>query len=76
MKRKMNKRREMMEKCKEIRKRQNANKGFKEWLKVSLFKAKQETKYKQMERKEKKKEKLEKQKFKERKKIEAEISFK
>ena len=54
MKRRFKKRKEMMEKMKEIRKRQNANKGFKEWLKTNLFKAKQENKFKQTYKKEKK----------------------
>ena len=43
-----------MEKMKEMRKKQNASKGFKEWLKVSLFKAKQESKFKHVSKKEKK----------------------
>jgi hypothetical protein len=66
----------MMEKMKEMRKRQNASKGYKEWLKMSLVKAKQEHYVKKQMRKIEKKQKKEQQKIEERKKVEAEIQFK
>lgn len=65
-----------MEKMKEMRKRQNASKGYKEWLKMSLVKAKQEHYVKKQMRKMEKKQKKEQQKFEERKRVEAEIQFK
>lgn len=54
----------MVSKMKEMRKRENANKGFKEWLKMSLMKARHDNYVK------KKIKKIEKQNKKEQKRYE------
>ena len=76
LKKNRQKKQAMIKKMNEINKRKNASKGFKEWLKISLMKAKQENHYKKQVKKLKKKEKAQKKKLEERKQVEAEITFK
>lgn len=76
VKRLESKREKMIKQMTEIRKQENADKGFRTWLKMSLLKAKQEKQYKKQLKLQKKREKLLKQQNEEQKRIEAEINFK
>lgn len=59
-----------------LRKQEVAERGFKNWLKNSLLKAKQEKYEKRLMKKQRRMEKIEKRKIEERKRVEAEITFK